>query len=150
MNADGSGVVRLTYNAADYRLRDFYPAWSPDGTRIAFWSTRDGEWEVWAMNADGTGVTRLTNSPGLLYSVPIVWSPDGKKLAFQTGYGDEIYVLNADGSSLVDVTNNPASDGGPVWSPDGSKIDRKSTRLNSSHGYISYAVFCLKKKKSDQ
>src|SRR2546422_7383970 len=26
-------------------------------------------------------------------------------------------------------------------------IDRKSTRLNSSHGYISYAVFCLKKKK---
>src|SRR2546422_1724123 len=28
-------------------------------------------------------------------------------------------------------------------------VDRKSTRLNSSHGYISYAVFCLKKKKYD-
>src|SRR5687768_18234641 len=30
---------------------------------------------------------------------------------------------------------------------DGMREDRKSTRLNSSHGYISYAVFCLKKKK---
>src|SRR2546422_6743148 len=29
-------------------------------------------------------------------------------------------------------------------------IDRKSTRLNSSHGYISYAVFCLKKKKRER
>src|SRR2546422_2405745 len=33
----------------------------------------------------------------------------------------------------------------PLCVPD---IDRKSTRLNSSHGYISYAVFCLKKKKA--
>src|SRR2546422_4594277 len=30
------------------------------------------------------------------------------------------------------------------------KVDRKSTRLNSSHGYISYAVFCLKKKKNNK
>src|SRR2546429_4322921 len=36
----------------------------------------------------------------------------------------------------VEVCSN-----GPSWT------DRKSTRLNSSHGYISYAVFCLKKKK---
>lgn len=136
MNADGSGVVRLTYNAADYRLRDFYPAWSPDGARVAFWSTRDGEWEVWAMNADGTGVTRLTNSPRLLYAVPIVWSPDGRKMAFQTGYGDEIYVLKADGSSLVDVTNNPAADGGPVWSPDGSKIAFWTNRDGNSEIYV--------------
>src|SRR5256884_6648652 len=31
-----------------------------------------------------------------------------------------------------------------------SRRDRKSTRLNSSHGYISYAVFCLKKKKDEK
>src|SRR2546422_6878608 len=42
--------------------------------------------------------------------------------------------------------------GGPVVArlplePAGASADRKSTRLNSSHGYISYAVFCLKKKK---
>src|SRR5687768_17942445 len=32
---------------------------------------------------------------------------------------------------------------------DALRLDRKSTRLNSSHGYISYAVFCLKKKNTD-
>src|SRR5438552_12756174 len=49
----------------------------------------------------------------------------------------EIYVMNADGSGQLNLTNNPAADGGQ---------DRKSTRLNSSHQIISYAVFCLKKK----
>src|SRR2546422_4348135 len=34
--------------------------------------------------------------------------------------------------------------------PRGVAQDRKSTRLNSSHGYISYAVFCLKKKKKNK
>src|SRR2546422_3097923 len=40
--------------------------------------------------------------------------------------------------------NSPAA---VVLQDDGGRTDRKSTRLNSSHGYISYAVFCLKKKK---
>src|SRR2546422_4204046 len=63
-----------------------------------------------------------------------------------------LFRSNADGSGQMNLTNNPALDYPAGWSPDGSKIlfetDRKSTRLNSSHGYISYAVFCLKKKKN--
>ena len=57
MNADGSGVTRLTYNDAF----DGYPAWSPDGRRIAFDSQRDGNREIYVMDADGSGVTRLTD-----------------------------------------------------------------------------------------
>src|SRR5258708_9953489 len=59
MNADGGGVPRLP----DTRAADGDPAWSPDGTRLAFTSTRDGNSEIYVMNADGSGVTRLTTDP---------------------------------------------------------------------------------------
>jgi Tol biopolymer transport system component len=58
MNADGSGQTRLTDDLA----LDTNPIWSPDGTRIAFQSYRDGNDEIYVMNADGSGQTRLTNS----------------------------------------------------------------------------------------
>lgn len=56
MRADGTGAVRLT----DDPSNNSDPAWSPDGTRIAFDSNRDGDYELYVMNVDGTGVTRLT------------------------------------------------------------------------------------------
>ena len=57
MNANGTGLTRLTNNSKI----DTNPAWSPDGSKIAFTSTRDGNFEIYSMNANGTGVTRLTN-----------------------------------------------------------------------------------------
>lgn len=57
MNADGSGLVRLTNNNAG----EFSPIWSPDGPRIAFVSTRDNDHEINVTNADGTGQTNLSN-----------------------------------------------------------------------------------------
>jgi Tol biopolymer transport system component len=59
MNADGSGVTQLTHTGGDY-----LPVFSPDGTRIAFWSYRDGNAEIYVMNADGSGQVNLTNNPG--------------------------------------------------------------------------------------
>jgi TolB protein len=69
MNADGSNRTNLT-NDPD---SDRYPAWSPDGTRIAFWSIHDGNDEVYVMNADGSNLTNLTNNPGFEWHP--VWLP---------------------------------------------------------------------------
>ena len=110
MNADGSGVTRLTNSGGDH------PSWSPDGRRIAFTSNGDGDSEIYVMNADGSGVTRLTNNDAVGIN-DFSWSPDGRRIAFTSnGDGDsEIYVMNADGSGVTRLTNS----GGyhPSWSP---------------------------------
>jgi len=59
MSANGTNLQRLTNHPAE----DLYPSWSPDGTRIAFASERDGSHEIYVMNADGASQTRLTNNP---------------------------------------------------------------------------------------
>jgi Tol biopolymer transport system component len=131
MNTDGTNQTNLTMTpCADQscRAQDLFPAWSPDGTRIAFESYRDvgGSNEIYVMNADGTGQTRLTFNPAN-DGFP-AWSPDGKKIAFQSSRDDpnpatcsvckfQIYVMNADGSDPVRVTNDSSSDQGPDWQP---------------------------------
>ncbi len=107
MNADGSGVTRLTDNDA----WDWSPSWSPDGRRIAFDPNRDGNAEIYVMNADGSGVTRLTYN-GADDFTP-AWSPDGRRIAFAS-YRDgksEIYVMDASG--VTRLTDNDASRCGP-------------------------------------
>jgi len=69
MNADGTGVTALTADSAT----EGRPAWSPDGTTIAFASDRDGNYEIYAMNADGSGVVRLTNNPA--FDGMPAWTP---------------------------------------------------------------------------
>jgi len=86
--------------------------------QIAFVSDRDGNFEIYLMNADGSSQTRLTNSPATDFQP--AWSPDGKKIAF-TSMG-EVYVMNADGSNPTRLTNDPAGGSAPAWSPDGKKI----------------------------
>jgi len=110
---DGSGQTNLTND----RDADGYPAWSPDGSQIAFASNRDGNWEIYVMNADGTGLTNLTNHPG--EDRGPAWSPDGSQIAFEY-YPDgnlEVFVMNADGSSLTNLTNNVGQDEPPAWRP---------------------------------
>ena len=74
------------------------PAWSPDGTTIAFTRSSDGRYDVFAINADGTALRNLTNTPGL--DAGSSWSPDGSKIAFDTNRAGilDIYVMNADGT----------------------------------------------------
>src|SRR5262249_23662017 len=73
MNPDGSGVVRLTYNAAS---SIGHPAWSPDAGRIAFnCEVQSGNSDICLINTDGTGFVRLTNDPAS--DVGPTWSPDG-------------------------------------------------------------------------
>ena len=132
MNADGSGVTRLTDNDAS----DTFPRWSPDGQRIAFDSRRDGNWEIYVMNADGSGVTRLTDNDAN-DGYPS-WSPDGQRIAFMSDRDGnlEIYVMNADGSGVTRLTDNEANDGVPSWSPDGRRIAFRSYRDGNFEIYV--------------
>lgn len=118
MNADGTNQVNLTNDPA----ADQGPVWSPDGTKIAFDSGRDGDEEVWVMNADGSNLTNVTNNS--VGDSPSSWSPDGAEILFGSDRDGnaEIYVMNADGSGQTRLTNNPASETEPVFSPDGAKI----------------------------
>ena len=77
MNADGSNLTILTCNVV---TGDSDPSWSPDGSKIAFTSFRDGNAEIHVMNADGSDPINLTNNPAWDYAP--AWSPDGTRIAF--------------------------------------------------------------------
>ena len=79
-------------------------------------SKRDGNYEIYIMNADGSNVTRLTDNPAE-DTFPSL-SPDGKRIAFQSardGY-NEIYVMDSDGSKVTRLTNVPPENSAPDWS----------------------------------
>ena len=109
------------------------PAWSPDGSKIAFTSERDnGDREIYVMNADGSGQFRLTASPG--FDENPSWSPNGKRIAFDSMRDGnlEIYVMNADGTKQSRVTNHPALDAIPSWSQDSKRIVFVSDRIGKT------------------
>ena len=119
-----STVVRLTNNNA----MDCEPVWSPDGSKVAFWSNRDGGQEVYVMDANGSNVKRLTNN--LSDDVNPSWSPDGFKILFESERDGnrELYVMDADGGNQIRLTRNNAVDSTATWSPDGSLIAFASKR----------------------
>lgn len=108
--------------------KDGSPAWSPDGTRIAFYSERDGNAEIYVMNADGTGVTRLTRTSAD-EGYP-AWSPDGRTISFDSDRDGnfDVFAMNADGSNVRPLTRHPARDVSATWSPDGQSIIFMSDR----------------------
>jgi TolB protein len=106
-------------------------ALSGGGGKIVFSSKRDGNYEIYVMNADGSSLTRLTNNAASDGSP--VWSPDGMKIIFLSERDEpnpdsclpcnwEIYVMNTDGSNVTRLTDNKVADSDPVWSPDGTQI----------------------------
>lgn len=116
MNANGTGRVQLTTD----NFADLEPAWSPDGSRIAFVSNRDGNIELYVINADGSGsLTRLTTTAHSERDPS--WSPDGTKLAFDAG--GKIFVMNAvPGAPQTQLAIDAFFDFEPSWSPDGARI----------------------------
>ena len=92
--------------------------------KVVFETNRDGNWELYLVNADGSSPVNLTRTPdiGELYPKP---SPDGRKIAFVADLGTgsdlvrNVYVMNSDGTGRVKVADNARE---PCWSPDGKSI----------------------------
>jgi dipeptidyl aminopeptidase/acylaminoacyl peptidase len=125
---DGTNVRRLTTTEG----MDDHPAWSPDGTRIAFTSFRSGHGDIWVMGANGTGQTNLTNDflPATSFEHSPAWSPDGSRIAYSSDIDNFAYVklwtMRPDGSDkrrvLPATAGTDVIDMEPSWSPDGSKL----------------------------
>ena len=123
MNADGGAQGRLTPGDSDPSTPaglffQIDPAWSPNGTKIAFSSRRSGNFDVYVMNADGTGTKRLTSARG--QETHPTWSSSGRTIAFERD--SDIYVMNADGSNARRISDSQVDESEPAWSPDGAWI----------------------------
>ena len=121
MDADGGNRENLTNHPAN----DVDPDWSPDRTKIAFASGRNGgALQIYVMDADGNNPIRLTDGPRNARGPD--WSPDGGKIAFWVDEGtDYIDVMDAGGKNRMMLVNDAAA---PSWSPDGREIAFSSTR----------------------
>jgi Tol biopolymer transport system component len=122
---------RLTTNWS----QDVDPAWSADGSRIAFASDRSGRFQIYVMRADGSHVRRVTRDSA--NDTEPAWSPNGARIVFSSdrlvdakdrsaksqGYViAHLWVMNADGSRLRRLTHGRTDDHDPAWSPNGLLI----------------------------
>lgn len=136
--ADGSDLRRIT----DWDGYDAEATISPDGSRIVFTSTRDGNIDIYTMNPDGSDVRRLTTEVG--YNGGAFFSADGSKIVYRAAYPRtaadtarfrellarnvvgqaplDIMVMDADGSNKRVVVSNGAANFAPFMHPDGRRI----------------------------
>lgn len=131
---DGKDLTRLTFNLANDQFAD----WSPDGTQIAFASERNGNWDLFVMDADGSNQRPLTESPA--WELFPAWSPDGMQIAYTflqpNSRNTDVFVMHADGSEPRQLTDTSGFDENPVWSPDGEQIAFQSARGGTFGIYV--------------
>jgi len=105
------------------RGTNFAPSFSPDGKKMVFCSTMDGNSEIYAANADGRNVKRLTFNEGAVDTAP-AWSPTSREIAFVSDRSGtpQIYIMDAEGSNLRRVSFGGTYHDSPAWSPTGDRI----------------------------
>src|SRR5690606_37619584 len=103
---------------------DSWPAFSPDGRRIAFISDRAGEAALHVLELDGGGVTKLGNG----VDIAPAWSPDGSTIAYlrQNAGGSDIFLVQPGGAGPTNLTEDPHAQRAPSWSPDGTRLAFRS------------------------
>lgn len=148
LDSDGA-EARHTMPELVNRVTNAYPAYSPDGRWIAYMSTADGDFDIYAVSP-ATGERRqLTNAPER-DGTP-VWSPDGSRIAFQSfrdGHS-QIYVMSADGSNQRNVSSNEWHDEHPFWSADGSRLLFASNRSATAEAPENFDIFEMRVDGSD-
>lgn len=142
INTDGTGKQQLTTSSGT----DTSPAWSPDGSKIAFATPDAGNVHVSIaiINADGSGFRRLAGASATLDGQPS-WSPDGSQLVFTAGGGDAIEAMNADGSNRRRLLSKLAGEQyrNPRWSPNGTTIAFTSTRGKATNHAVDHELFLM-------
>jgi dipeptidyl aminopeptidase/acylaminoacyl peptidase len=136
INPDGSGLVSLTGGSW---AADSQPAFSPDGSRIAFVSDRTGNAEIFVMNADGADVTRVTSNPAQEFDP--AFSADGSRIAFTSDRDGnrDLYVIGSDGAGETRLTSSGANEEDPAFSADGSQLAFVSDRDGNREIYLAAA-----------
>ena len=114
INPNGAEVQRLTFGGTG-----MFPAWSPDGRRIAYTGPAPHAYAIWIMNANGSGARQLTH-PGRSEDLRPAWSPSGKRIVFDRLFGSTtvMWVMNADGTGAKRLHLGTE----PSWSPNGRWI----------------------------
>lgn len=140
INPTGSGEAPLSPGQIVDVWTEMRPAVSPEGTRIAFSSDRDGDAEIWIMNADGTNSVQITHNDVVADFDPD-WSPTGEAIVFtRSPFGGldeaDVWTVKPDGSALTQLTDYAFGDHQPSWSPDGRRIAFISERTGHSDIYV--------------
>jgi WD40-like Beta Propeller Repeat len=116
IDSNGSNPTELT-NASGTNQD---AGWSSDGSRIAFSTNRDGNYEIYVMTGEGLGESRVTSYTGDDFHP--TWAPDGQKIAFDRSQPSlDVFSANPDGTGVTNLTGGQGGNQ-PAWSPDGQKI----------------------------
>jgi Tol biopolymer transport system component len=138
--------TRRSRRLTDHPANDYNAAFSPDGSRVAFVSERDGNLELYSVGVDGSGLKRLTDEFAL--DDHPAWSPDGKQIVFVSTRQpaatvgrawNALYVMNADGGGVKRLSSDDSGDYSPAWSPTGNLLAfaHGSGRAGGSDVYVS-------------
>lgn len=117
--------------------RDWAPAWSPDGGRIAFSSDREGSTDIWILEP-GSGAAYPVAASSLTDESSPSWSPDGERIAYDARVSGsyDIYVQEVGESAARRLTWEAARDSDPAWSPAGDRIAFVSDRDGDLEIYV--------------